>query len=171
MANKGARILCTWSRTIVLLSVLVIAPPIAYILFSHANHLYQGGGADLFASIKISKIMEDAKHVELAVALSKRPLNLVFEFDIRPKDQGGSIYEFDWIRHVILGCVNRPVRTWVFSGPNTSTQKMNDSLVVFLVKPRGGSGFFKEMRQEGYTNLGAYHMGNELFDQDTSFYK
>jgi len=170
MVYKGARTSCTWSRTIVILCVLFLALPIAYILFSSANHLYQVGGADLFASMRLSKGLEDAKKVELAAALSKRPLNLVFEFDIRPKDQGGLIYEFDWIRHMILGGVNRPVRTWV-SSPSTRAQKMNDSLLVFLFKPKGGSGYFNEMRQEGYTNLGAYHMGNELFDQDTSFYK
>lgn len=103
------------------------------------------------------------------VAMARVTLNLIVEFDIRPKDQGGVAYEYDWIRHLVLGGINRPIKTWIV--PHGPTPRLNNSLLVFLFGPRGGGTFFKEMRKEGYTNLGAYHMGNEHFNNDVSYYK
>ena len=94
---------------------------------------------------------------------SKRILNLVFHIDPRPVDQGGNIFEADWIELVLLGAIDRPLRILRWDGVFR-----NDSVHVIFGHPP--DDLFFRMRRAGIRNFGSVQMADELMVENTSFY-
>eukprot|EP00158_Paraphelidium_tribonemae_P003726 Partr_v1_DN26332_c0_g1_i2_m43254 len=97
----------------------------------------------------------------------KKPLNLIFHFDMRPVDEGGRIYEVDWIINQIFGNIDRPVRV-MEAATVMDLKSYQDSVSVFLFEPP--VGLFQRLHNENITNFGALQMGDELFSRPVEFY-
>jgi len=100
--------------------------------------------------------------MEVRFPSQKRTLNVIFQMNFRNVDQGGDIMEFDWIRNVILGEIDRPIQIW----SSHENKRMADSLIVFLHAPKDEHTYF----QGCCPNMGLYHMGDESGSQNTAFY-
>jgi hypothetical protein len=97
---------------------------------------------------------ENTAKPNLEDVANKRVLNLIFQMNPLPVDAGGQIMEYDWISHVLLGDIRRPVKIWT----NHPGNYPNDSLTVVLFGPN--PPLSKDNRG---TNVGVYHMGDETY--------
>ena len=98
----------------------------------------------------------------------KKPLNIVFQFDPRPADQGGNIFETDWILMAMFGMIDRPVRVLPPDSPESYQQ--NDTMFVFLFEPKPAD-LFQRLKQNGLRNIGGYHMGDETRTNAVDYYR
>src|SRR5258708_7179850 len=93
---------------------------------------------------------------------SRRPLNLICTFaalDI--------ILETTFIREELLGGLNRPIRILPFREAS-QIPFINDAL--FLVLNEDLAGIVHESARRDCRNIGVYHMGDEFYDTDHSYY-
>jgi hypothetical protein len=83
--------------------------------------------------------------------------------DPRPVDQGGNIFETDWIELVLFGKIDRPLRTLRWDN-----EYRNDSVHVIFGHPP--DNLFSRMRKAGIVNFGSVQMADEHMVENTSFY-
>ena len=121
-------------------------------------------------SILAAVVAKDAvRHRCSNTALSfKPPITILFQtFQVLPPSLGGSMLDFLWLRDTLLAKLNRPVRFLENAPP---TLFLNDSLVVVQYRP-GDPLYFRRAREQGFRNIGVFHMGDEFADLPTDFYR
>ena len=95
------------------------------------------------------------------------PLNLIWR-----RDTIGRVVEASFIKDVLLGALDRPVRQIVFGGDNERIFADDMLIVVRHANPATADniGYVAEARRRGCRNLGILHMGDEKGDIDLGFY-
>lgn len=95
------------------------------------------------------------------------PLNLVWQ-----RDTIGRVVEASFIKDVLLGALDRPVRQIVFGGDNERVFADDMLIVVRHANPGAADNvaYVAEARKRGCRNLGILHMGDEKGDIDLGFY-
>jgi len=112
-----------------------------------------------------------AKACNSSYVSNLRPLNLIFTFNARPADNGGSIFETDWIEQSVFGShLDRPVRVHHNHLLGDNQILMSDSIYVFLFDPKPRD-LFRKLKMGGFTNYGGFHMGDENGKDDKGYYK
>lgn len=91
------------------------------------------------------------------------PLNLVWQ-----RQTLEYVLEGYFIKDVLLAQIGRPIRTIVVE-QNAPLPLLNDALVVSFGTQL--SGYLKEARSRGFTNVGLLHMADEHGVHDRSFYE
>lgn len=94
---------------------------------------------------------------------SRRVLNLIW-----PRQTLEYILEGHFIKEVLLAEIGRPIRTIVVER-NAPFPLLDDALVVSFKSQL--SGYLKEARLRGRSNIGLLHMADERGDEDLSFYE
>lgn len=133
-----------------------------------------------FAKVQVPLLPLDSNQnqvTEAELTRARRTLHLIFQLNPLPVDQGGKIMEADWIRNTVLAKVDRPIQIHV-DRTSSGKLKMSDSLTVFLHRPNSASYFDdispsfnnNNINDQMFVNMGAYHMGDERYVDDLSFY-
>jgi hypothetical protein len=159
------------------LGILVILVITSIAFISNFNvKLYSnkfcGGEEDLGSSQSITHHNGRVwKNISSSTVSNARILNVVFQIDARPADQGGTIFETDWIIQTVFGQhLQRPLRVHHTHVLDTKQPLMNDSIYVFLFSPKP-IDLFSRLKKGGYVNFGAMHMGDESGHDTTEYYK
>lgn len=97
---------------------------------------------------------------------SPRVLNVVFHFNALTPEDGGRIYEAEWITNLMLAGLKRPIR--ILNNPSPTDRLLDDSLHVVLFGPENATFFNVTMARR--RNVGVFHMGDEQMNNPIFFY-